>query len=181
MALFTCEICRKDFKRKKAGKRPIRFCSQKCYNAWRKIAKVGGFEAGHVPWNKGLKGIHLSPKTEFKKGHRPSIKCEVGTVRIRRFKRDNKKRAFIKIKEPNIWVLRCHYVWEKAYGKIPKGLLIHHIDRNTLNDDIKNLALVNRAIHMNEHRPEFEDKRRARAIQAQKRRWGNYLKSRPSA
>lgn len=28
----------------------------------------GGFKKGHVPWNAGLKGIHLSPETEFKKG-----------------------------------------------------------------------------------------------------------------
>lgn len=26
------------------------------------------FKKGMVPWNKGLKGIHLSPKSEFKKG-----------------------------------------------------------------------------------------------------------------
>lgn len=26
---------------------------------------------GHTPWNKGLKGIHLSPATEFKKGKKP--------------------------------------------------------------------------------------------------------------
>lgn len=24
---------------------------------------------GRLPWNKGLKGVHLSPETEFKKGH----------------------------------------------------------------------------------------------------------------
>ena len=28
----------------------------------------GSFAKGSIPWNKGLKGIHLSPKTEFKKG-----------------------------------------------------------------------------------------------------------------
>ena len=26
------------------------------------------FKIGHIPWNKGKKGIHLSPKSEFKKG-----------------------------------------------------------------------------------------------------------------
>jgi len=26
------------------------------------------FTKGHIPWNKGVKGIHLSPQTEFKKG-----------------------------------------------------------------------------------------------------------------
>ena len=28
------------------------------------------FKKGHKPWNKNLKGIHLSPKTEFKKGRK---------------------------------------------------------------------------------------------------------------
>lgn len=27
-----------------------------------------GFKKGHIPWNRGLKGIHLSLKSEFKKG-----------------------------------------------------------------------------------------------------------------
>lgn len=31
---------------------------------------------GFIPWNKGLKGIHLSPSTEFKKGQRPSPETE---------------------------------------------------------------------------------------------------------
>ncbi len=28
------------------------------------------FPKGHTPWNKGLKGIHLNPTTEFKKGRK---------------------------------------------------------------------------------------------------------------
>lgn len=31
---------------------------------------------GFIPWNKGLKGIHLSPSTEFKKGQHISRKTE---------------------------------------------------------------------------------------------------------
>jgi len=30
--------------------------------------RKGLFQKGHKPWNTGLKGIHLSPKSEFKKG-----------------------------------------------------------------------------------------------------------------
>lgn len=30
---------------------------------------MGKFKKGYNPWNKGLKGIHLSPESEFKKGH----------------------------------------------------------------------------------------------------------------
>lgn len=41
-----------------------------------------GFKKQHKPWNKELKGIHLSPKTEFKKGIRYSPATE--------FKKGNK-------------------------------------------------------------------------------------------
>lgn len=34
----------------------------------------GQFIKGHIPWNKGLKDIHLNPSTEFKKGHKPANK-----------------------------------------------------------------------------------------------------------
>jgi hypothetical protein len=34
------------------------------------------FPKGHTPWNKGLKGIHLSPTTEFKKGGHYSVATE---------------------------------------------------------------------------------------------------------
>lgn len=34
--------------------------------------KIGEKNKGNIPWNKGLKGIHLTPKTEFKKGHKHS-------------------------------------------------------------------------------------------------------------
>jgi hypothetical protein len=29
------------------------------------------YKRGHIPWNKGLSGLHLSPKSEFKKGMIP--------------------------------------------------------------------------------------------------------------
>lgn len=45
-----------------------RFCSHQCHG------KAEGFSKGHEPWNKGLKGIHLNPLTEFKKGHVPANK-----------------------------------------------------------------------------------------------------------
>jgi len=40
------------------------------------------FKKGQVPWNKGLKGIHLSPITEFKKGVRynPTAEFKKGQI-----------------------------------------------------------------------------------------------------
>ena len=53
---------------------------------------------------------------------------------------------------------RC-LVWERAHGPIPKGFVIHHLDRDPLNDAITNLQLQTRAEHLLEHRPEVEAKR----------------------
>jgi len=161
MGHFICEQCGIGFKRSKSGKRPIRFCGQPCYHAWRKENNIttGQFEKNHTPWNKDLKGIHLSPETEFKKGQESNRKLPVGSVRIRSFKRSKRKQAFVKIAEPDIWKLRCVVVWEERFGPIPKGLILHHIDRDTLNDSLTNLCLMSRASHMREHRHEFEEKR----------------------
>lgn len=58
-----------------------KFCSTKCHNDFRRGKtfynsgqfKNGDkathpFEKGNIPWNKDLKGIHLSPDTEWKEG-----------------------------------------------------------------------------------------------------------------
>lgn len=160
MAEWICEHCGVGFKRDRAGERKIRFCSQECYHAWRKENKVSGgqFIKGTIPWNKDIKGIHLSPETEFKPGHKSNKILPVGTVRIRTYSRNGRQRAWIKTAEPNTWELRCRVVWEENFGKIPDGLVIHHIDRNTLNDEVTNLAAISRAAHMNEHRAEIRKK-----------------------
>jgi hypothetical protein len=46
-----------------------KYCSKDCYF----IAKKGS-----KPWNTGIKGIHLSPETEFKKGIIPWVKGRKG-------------------------------------------------------------------------------------------------------
>ena len=45
-------------------------------------------------------------------------------------------------------------VWIYHNGPIPKGMHIHHIDGNTANNDISNLACVTRREHWEEHREE---------------------------
>lgn len=48
----------------------------------------------HPAWNKGVKGIHLSPKTEFKKGHAmsPEIRRKISdTLKLQKEKRHNWK------------------------------------------------------------------------------------------
>lgn len=58
---------------------------------------------------------------------------------------------------PAIWLNGCnchiHRIqWEKYYGDIPDGCVIHHKDGNKLNWDIDNLELLTRADHVSNHR-----------------------------
>jgi hypothetical protein len=120
--------------------------------------KKGQFKKGHIPWSKGKKGIHLSPQSEFKKGQKGINWVPIGTIKTRVRKTREDTRKWIKIAEPNKWKEYAKYIWEKYKGPIPKGILIHHKDRNKLNDNIENLELKSRAEHMNEHRREIRKK-----------------------
>jgi hypothetical protein len=59
-------------------------------------------------------------------------------------------------------------LWEEANGTVPAGMVVHHKNRDTLDDALTNLELESRSAHLREHRPEFEAKRAAAASAA---RW----------
>lgn len=92
---------------------------------------------GNVPKNKGTKGISKPNKTSFRKGNIPDNIREVGSERIT-------KDGYIEIKvaEPNKWNLKHRYIYEKHFGKIPKGKIIVFLDRNTQNLSIDNLECI---------------------------------------
>ena len=106
---------------------------------------TGYFEKGHVPFNKGRKGMHAagSEKTWFKKGHTPANHKPVDSERI-------SKDGYIEIKvaEPNKWMLKHRFIWEKKNGPLPKGMIIRFLDGNKLNCNIENMVLVSRAEHI---------------------------------
>ncbi len=159
----TCRQCGGQVSLTK-NKKPRKFCSQECNNEWRRKRWEGNklrvglhpahcYPKGHVPWMKGKKGVRLSPGTEFKPGHKGTRTDPVGMVRIRKQKKDS-ERAWVKIAEPNVWKLRAGVVWEGVNGAVPKGSIVHHKDRDTMNDAIENLELLTRAQHLEEHRRE---------------------------
>jgi predicted Zn-ribbon and HTH transcriptional regulator len=96
-------------------------------------------------------GERPSPETEFKPGSAPCNKLPIGSVTHRTHKYD-RERAWVKIAEPNIWIINADFVWMQHGGTIPRGFVVHHLDGDTLNDGIGNLALVSRAHHINTHR-----------------------------
>jgi hypothetical protein len=128
-----------------------RYCSWACAAPTR-IAK------GDRPWNRGLRGIHCSPATEFRPGRREPSRLPVGSIRVR-IDGGGHARAWIKVEDPNRWVPRARRVWEVVNGPIPAGMVIHHRDHDTLNDKASNLVALTRSEHAKEHADEFRDKR----------------------
>ena len=88
------------------------------------------FKKGRKPWNKGKPGYQISSKSKgYIDSHGYLVFC---------------------IKKKQIFAHRM--IWEKYHGKIPKGYIIHHKDKNRLNNDISNLKLITRGEHSKIHK-----------------------------
>ncbi len=87
-----------------------------------------------------IESIEKTKATRFKKGNIPANHRDVGSERIT-------KDGYIeiKIKEPNKWQLKHRYIYEKKYGKIPKGYNLIFLDGNRKNIDLSNLKLVSKS------------------------------------
>lgn len=106
--------------------------------------RTGRFEKGHVPANKGEKGVCAEgcKKTWFKKGNIQVNHRSVGSERI------NKDGYIeIKVEEPNKWRLKHRVVWEMAHGEIPKDHVIIFKDNDKTNTDIDNLILTEKGVN----------------------------------
>lgn len=44
-----------------------------------------------------------------------------------------------------------HIIWERHHGKVPKGMIVHHINGDVTNNRIENLKLVTRSEHTKLH------------------------------
>lgn len=109
---------------------------------------VGGqFQKGQVSHNKGKKMSKLqyekSKATMFKKGNIPANVRDIGSERI-----DRDGYLLIKIQNGhgnNNWIRKHRYLYEQAYGKIPKGYRLIFADGNKRNFDLSNLILISGA------------------------------------
>lgn len=106
------------------------------------------FSKGHVPFNKGKKGITMGGvETQFKKGHRPYNYMPVGSERVRTGhigRQTNDDYIDVKIADPNKWKAKHILIWEAHNGPVPKGHAVIFGDGNNRNFDPNNLILVSR-------------------------------------
>ena len=189
MVKLNCLICFKEFEVQPYREKTAKYCSLKCRgtgvykdmkdrgyglavvdgchligNTHRKGMKpANAFIKGHTPWNKGMKGLHLSPETEFVKGCVPTNKIKVGTV-TQRIDQYGTWRNHIKVAEPNSWESHAVFLWKKAYGKIKEGCVMHHINKNALDDRLDNFQMLSRVEHLEMHREDYKKNQGSRFI-----------------
>ena len=101
--------------------------------------KLGRFRKGSTGYWLGTKGIKLSNSGSFQIG---AGKKPFNENVIYQFIRNGKMTNYIKVK--NKWQEYSRHIWESVYGKIPKGIVLIHLDDNKLNDDIDNLKAIRR-------------------------------------
>jgi len=157
------------------------------------------FAKGHPSWCKGKKGLVIPgcEKGWFAKG---SIRGNaarkyraVGTIQVRgdhatrRQRRGGRRpakpkrvyRRWIKVRDdgPPVrrWQVYARWLWEQANGPLPAGLLIIHLDGDSMNDDPSNHAPATRAQSLallRKLRPDVEKLRRRKCAAAMRRRKG---------
>lgn len=81
------------------------------------------------------------------------------------FRRDKKTGYYLSSRKIGDKRKRLHvYVWECAYGEIPKGNVIHHKDKNKANNELENLELMEDKEHERLHGKDRADEMREKLI-----------------
>ncbi len=88
-------------------------------------------------WYKKSHGLRSGVKTCFVKGEKPHNYKPIGSEFICK-----DGYTFVKVADPNTWVHKQLYIYEKHYGKIPKNHSVIFADGNKNNFKLENLLLV---------------------------------------
>ena len=112
-----------------------------------RTGRTGQFKPG-VSHGKGRK---LSAETRekikgtwFRNGCKAMNALPVGTEIFRNGYVLLKLRDGAELKQWDRWVFKHRYVWERAHGPIPEGMMVIFLDGNTRNCELSNLALVSK-------------------------------------
>lgn len=102
----------------------------------------GYFSKGHVPANKGVKGMGGWEPTQFKEGHRPANWVPIGSERV-----NGDGYVDVKVldgqKQKN-WKGKHICIWEDHHGPVPEGYAVIFGDGDRRNFDVDNLIAVSK-------------------------------------
>ena len=157
MFILNCKICGKKFKITPSRINITKCCSRKCRDIFTKgkhyssktefkkgqhSSRKTEFKKGMIPWDKGLKGIFVGKKAHHWKNGKTISR---GYLYI--FK---PKHPFCNHKG---YIPKHRLVMEKHLGRFLKlKEVVHHINRNTLDNRLKNLKLfANNGVHISYH------------------------------
>lgn len=105
------------------------------------------FSKGHVPINKGTKGMFNvgGNSGSFKKGQRPQNYKPIGYERV------DKSYGYVLVKVQDEgpwnerWRLKHTLVWEAANGPVPDGHMLIFLDGDKTNCSLENLKMITQA------------------------------------
>jgi hypothetical protein len=121
-----CEICGKKFTRVNKFQKT---CSISCGQKY-------SYKVGNKKGYKQIKKAHETRKKFYEKRFKENPKLYLNT------------QGYMMIAIPGTKGKKYHrYIWELYNGKIPEGYVIHHKDRNKLNNSIDNLQLMTESEH----------------------------------
>ena len=106
--------------------------------------RTGRFEKGHIPFNKGTKGLTGANKTSFKKGNVPHNYLPIDSESITR-----DGYTIIKVSNQGTrneqWRPKHRLIWEEHHGPVPDNHAIVFGDGDKTNFSLENLILVSRS------------------------------------
>jgi len=108
------------------------------------------YKNGCIPWTKNQKETYVALKKRYQSGKRPPKIMPIGTITVRA-KKNKPPYRFIKMGENRNWVPYSKYLWMMAGRKLKVGEFIHHIDGNSLNDNLDNYMAVTKRGHSRIH------------------------------
>ena len=115
------------------------------------------FRKGHTPFNKGKKwehfmseeGMRNSAKTQF--SGQPHNTRPPGYEMLRTADKKGRRYWWIKPADGRRMMPKHRWLWEQAYGSIPKGYNVQFKDGDTTNCVLDNLYLITRDKQMREN------------------------------
>lgn len=90
------------------------------------VGKASQFPKGHVPFNKGVKGINHPGcvATQFKKGHKHNNEAPLGALRVNAYGYLERKTSMTRNPPARRWVAVHRLVWIETNGPVPQGHVV---------------------------------------------------------